>query len=66
MDNIKNNIGKRPNCIYMYSRNVHNINDVFEQFIITFNAFPTIKKCNKTNIMEFHFKVGKDNLIMRS
>jgi hypothetical protein len=35
MDNIKNNIGKRPNCIYMYSRNVHNINDVFEQFIIT-------------------------------
>ena len=64
MDNIKNNIGKRPNCIYMYSRNVHNINDVFEQFIITFNTFPLIKKCNKTNIMEFHFKVSKDNLIM--
>ena len=56
MENIKANIKKRSDCVYMYSRNIHNINDIFEQFIIVFNICPKIKKCNKTNIMEFHFE----------
>ena len=64
MESVKANLDKRSNCIYMYSRNIHNINDVFEQFIITFNTFPSIKKCNKTNIMEFHYKLNKDKLII--
>ena len=53
------NMKKYINSVCMYSRNIHNINDVFEQFIATFNTFPEIKKCNKTNIMEFHFKQCK-------
>ena len=48
----------------MYSRSIHNINDVFERFISTFNTFLEIKKCNKTHIMEFHFKARKDILII--
>ena len=47
MESIKANLAKRNNCIYMYSRNQRNINDIFEQFITTFNTFPLIKKCNK-------------------
>jgi hypothetical protein len=43
----------------MYSRNIHNINDVFEELITVFNTFSVIKKCNKTNVMEFHFKPPK-------
>jgi hypothetical protein len=37
----------------MYSRNIHNIDDVFEQFISTFNTFPEIKKCNKAILWNF-------------
>ena len=48
----------------MYSRNTHNINDIFEEFITVFNTFPVIKKCNKTNILEIHFKPRKDILII--
>ncbi len=33
MDNVKVNLPKRFNCIYMYSRSTHNINDVFEPFV---------------------------------
>ncbi len=55
MEDIKTDIKKYCNSVCMYSRNIHNINDVFEQFISTFNTFPEIKECNKTNIMEFHF-----------
>jgi hypothetical protein len=29
-------ISKNSNCCFMYSRNIHNINDIFEQFIIRF------------------------------
>ena len=51
MENVKANIKERSNCIYMYSRNIHNINDVFESFITVFNTFPIIKKCKKTQNM---------------
>ena len=64
MDDIKTNMKKYCNCVCMYSRSIHNINDIFEQFISTFNTFPEIKKCNKTNIMELHFKPRKDILII--
>ena len=64
MEDIKSNIKKYCNSVCMYSRSIHNINDVFEQFILTFNTSPEIKKCNKTNIMEFHFKPRKDILII--
>jgi hypothetical protein len=64
MEDVKNDIKKYCNSVCMYSRSIHNINDVFEQFISTFNTFPEIKKCNKTNIMEFHFKPRKDILII--
>jgi len=64
MESVKANLAKRNDCIYMYSRDQHNINDIFEQFITTFNTVPLIKKCNKTNIMEFHYKTCKDKLII--
>ncbi len=64
MEDIKNDIKKYCNSVCMYSRNIHNINDVFEQFITIFNTFPEIKKCNKSNIMEFHFKPRKNILII--
>jgi hypothetical protein len=38
----------------MYSRNVKNINDVFDDFVLEYKMAPVITKCNKTNIMEFH------------
>jgi hypothetical protein len=66
IENIKSNLSKYSNCVGMYSRNTHNINDVFEQFITVFNTFPVMKKCNKTNVMEFHLKPCKDKLIIFS
>ncbi len=48
MEDIKTNMKKYCNSVCMYSRNIHNINDIFEQFISTFNTFPEIKKCNKS------------------
>ena len=44
---VKANLAKRNDFIYMYSRNQHDIYDVSEQFISTFNISPLIKKCNK-------------------
>ena len=49
-------------CVFMFSRDIHNINDMFFQFIVKFNICPVVKKCNKTNLMEFHLKIGKDNV----
>ena len=43
IENIKTDI-KNILIVCMYSRNTHNINDIFEQFITTFNTFPEIKK----------------------
>ena len=57
-------ISKNSNCCFMYSRNIHNINDIFEQFIVKFKCVPNIVKCNKTNIMQFHYKFAKDNVHM--
>ena len=57
-------ISKNSNCCFMYSRNIHNINDIFEQFIIKFKRIPTIIKCHKTNIMQFHLTFAKDNVHM--
>ncbi len=47
----------------MCLRSTHNINDIFEAFITMFNIFPIIKKCKKTNIMEFHYQPKENNLI---
>ncbi len=49
------------NCILMFSRCIHNINDMFIEFITKINIVPSIKRCNKTNLMEFHFTCGKEN-----
>jgi hypothetical protein len=64
MDNVKVNLPKRFNCVYMYSRSTHNINDVFEQFVSTFNNVPIITRCNKSSITEFHFKTHEKNVII--
>ena len=64
MDNVKINLPKRFNCVYMYSRSTHNINDVFEQFVSTFNNVPIITRCNKSSIIEFHFKTHEKNVII--
>jgi len=64
IEDIKSDLKKYSNCVCMYSRTTHNINDIFEEFITVFNTFPIIKKCNKTNILEFHFKPRKDILII--
>ncbi len=44
IESVKANLAKRNNCIYMYSKHQHNINDTFELFITIFNTFPLIKK----------------------
>ncbi len=61
MENIKTDIQK---FVIVFVCILEVFNDVFEQFISTFNTFLEIKKCNKTNIMEFHFKARKDILII--
>jgi hypothetical protein len=43
MENVKANLPERFNIVYMYSRNAHSINNVFEQFTTVFNTFPEIK-----------------------
>jgi hypothetical protein len=63
MELVETNLARRNNCIYMHSRNQPNTNDIFEDFFLTFNTYPFIKKCNKANIMEFHFKTCKKNII---
>ena len=50
--NIKINFKNRMNNIFIYSRDIKNINDIFDAFIIEFNLCPIITKCHKTNIME--------------
>ena len=52
--NIKSNHNNKANIIYMYSRDIKNINDIFDDFIVGFNLVPIVIRCNKTNIMEFH------------
>ena len=58
MEDIKTDIKKYWNSVCMFSRNIHNINDVFEQFISTFYTFPEIKKCNKTNFMDQFYGIS--------
>ncbi len=35
------------NCVFMFSRCVHNINDIFDDIIIKFKTVLEITKCNK-------------------
>ncbi len=44
---FKSDLKKYSNCVCMYSRNIHNINDVFEEFITVFNTFPMIKNATR-------------------
>ena len=60
MDEVKEYISRNKSYIFMYSRTTHNINDIFEQFITTFNIIPKVTKCNKTNYMQFEYKKDKD------
>ena len=46
--NIKNNHSNKTNIIYMYSREIKNINDIFDDFIEEFNLAPIVMRCNKT------------------
>ena len=64
MENVKANLSERFSCVYLYSRNIHNIHDVFEQFTSTFNTVPIISKCNKSNILEFQFTTHEKNIII--
>jgi hypothetical protein len=41
----------------MYSRDIKNINDIFDAFVHEYNMCTTIKKWYKTNIMEFRHTV---------
>jgi hypothetical protein len=63
-ENVTANLSERFNCVDLYSRNIHDNNDVFEQFISTFNTVPIITKCNKSNILEFQFKTHEKNIII--
>ena len=53
MENVKANLKTIFNCIYMYSRSTHNINNIFQSFITIFNMFPIIKKCKKKILLNF-------------
>ncbi len=50
MENVKANLPTYFNCVCIYSRTIHNINDVFEQFVSTFNTVPII-----TNVINLIF-----------
>ena len=41
------------NCVFMFSRTMHNINDIFHLFLAKYNIIPTVEKTHKTNIMQF-------------
>jgi hypothetical protein len=61
LDEIIKTMKDNKNCIFMFSRCIHNINDMFIEFITKLNVVPSIKRCNKSNLMEFHFTCGEDN-----
>jgi hypothetical protein len=47
-------------CVFMFSRTTHNINDIFYLFLSKYNVIPEIDKTHKTNIMQFtHIIKGK-------
>ena len=50
-----NDIEKYDNisCVFMFSRNIHNINDIFYLFLDKYNTIPKVDKSHKTNIMQF-------------
>jgi len=45
----------------MFSRNTHNINDIFYLFLSKYHIIPNVDKTYKTNIMQFTHKM--DNII---
>ena len=53
MESIKNNIAKRFDCVYMYSREINNINDIFERFIITLMYTLLLKNVIKQILWSF-------------
>ena len=58
-----NNVEKYDNinCVFMFSRSTHNINDIFYLFLSKYNIIPNVDKTHKTNIMQFTHKI--DNII---
>jgi hypothetical protein len=43
IEDIKSDIKKYSNCVCMYSRTTHNINDIFEEFITVLIHFQLLK-----------------------
>ena len=52
-------IEKMESCIFMFSRTIHNINDILEKFITKYNYIPVIQKNIKTNINQFMYTIKK-------
>ena len=40
-------------CVFMFSRTIHNINDIFYLFLSKYKLIPTVDKTHKTNILQF-------------
>jgi hypothetical protein len=57
---IKTNHCDKINIIFMYSRDIKNINDIFDDFVLEYNMAPVITKCKKTNIMEFRHNLDDE------
>ncbi len=47
IDEITEVKSEHKNCIFLFSCGIHNINDMFCEFIIEFNVCPLIMRCNK-------------------
>jgi 5-methylcytosine-specific restriction enzyme A len=43
----------KQSCVFMFSRNIHNINDIFHLFLSKYNLIPSVDKTHKTNILQF-------------
>ena len=37
----------------MFSRKIHDINDIFQLFLSKYNLIPSVEKTHKTNILQF-------------
>ncbi len=49
MENAVQNL----NCVFMFSRSTHDINDIFYLILSKYNVIPEVDTTHKTNIMQF-------------
>ncbi len=52
-------------CVFMFSRDIHNINDIFHSFLSKYNIIPKVDKVHKTNIMQFTHKIKELSISTR-